>query len=176
MQKLKVGKKGRNDYSPATPPLTPIKMTKSILQNEQTGSSSRGQQIFFRYAFFVLVDLTVLNLVDQYWELVFIESFSISLLTALLLQILLQVTMAIEHRIADYFREKPGLSAKILRGLATWAALFGSKLVILEAINISFGNSVLFGGPMNGLISFVIVVVAIIVAEQLLYRIYKSLA
>jgi hypothetical protein len=176
LRKLKVGIKGRNDYSPATPPLALIEMEKSILQNKQTASSSRRQQIFFRYAFFVLVDLTVLNLADQYWELVFIESFSISLLTALLLQILLQATMAIEHRIADYFREKPGLGAKILRGLATWAVLFGSKLVILEAINISFGNSVLFGGPMNGLISFVIVVVAIIVAEQLLYRIYKSLA
>jgi hypothetical protein len=54
--------------------------------------------------------------------------------------------------------------------------LFGSKLVILEAINITFGSSVLFGGAMNGLVSFVAVVVAIIVAEQVLYRIYKLLA
>ena len=151
-------------------------MTDSTIQNEQVGSFSRRQQIIFKYVFFVLVDLTVLNLLDQYWELVFIEDFTISLLAALLLQVLLQLTMAIEHRIAAYFKEKPGVSAKILRGLSTWAVLFGSKLVILEAINIAFGNSVLFGGPMQGLIAFVVVVVAIIVAEQLLYRVYKSLA
>jgi hypothetical protein len=151
-------------------------MTNTILSNEHAGSFSRRQQIFFRYVFFVLADLTVLNLIDQYWDLVFIENFTISLLTALLLQVLLQATMAIEHHIANYFKEKPGVSAKILRGLSTWAVLFGSKLVILEAINITFGSSVLFGGAMNGLVSFVAVVVAIIVAEQVLYRIYKLLA
>jgi hypothetical protein len=151
-------------------------MTNSTFQDDQAGSFSRRQQIIFKYVFFVLVDLTVLNLLDQYWDLVFIESFSISLMAALLLQVLLQLTMAIEHRIAAYFKEKPGVSAKILRGLSTWAVLFGSKLVILEAINLAFGNSVLFGGPMQGLIAFVIVVVAIIVTEVLVYRLYKSLA
>jgi len=151
-------------------------MTNSITRNEQAGSFSRRQQIFFRYVFFVLVDLTVLNLIDQYWDLVFIENFTISLLTALLLQVLLQATMVIEHRIANYFKKKSGVSARILRGLSTWAVLFVSKLVILEAINIVFGNSVLFGGPLHGLISFVVVVVAIIVAEQVLNWMYHSLA
>ena len=151
-------------------------MTNSTFQNEQAGSFSRRQQIIYKYVFFVLVDLTVLNLLDQYWDLVFIEDFTTSLLAALLLQVLLQLTMAIEHRIADYFREKPGVTAKTLRVFSTWAVLFGSKLVILQTIDISFGSSVLFGGPMQGLIAFVIVVVAIIVAEVLVYRLYKSLA
>jgi hypothetical protein len=151
-------------------------MANGILENEQAGSYSRRQQLFFRYVFFVLVDLTVINLLDQYWDLVFIESFSISLLAAMLLQVLLQLTMAIEHRIADYFKKKPGISAKVYRGLATWAVLFGSKLVILEAINIAFGQSVLFGGPMHGLIAFIVVVLAIIIAEQIMLRTYQSLA
>jgi hypothetical protein len=64
------------------------------------------------------VDLTVLNLVDQYWGLVFVESFSISLLAALLLQVLLQLTMAIEHRIAAYFKEKPGISVTVFYSAA----------------------------------------------------------
>ena len=151
-------------------------MPNGIPQNEQDGSFSRRQQLFFRYTFLVLIDLTVINLLDQYWDLVFIESFSISLLAALLLQVLLQLTMAIEHRIADYYKEKPGVSARIYRGLATWAVLFGSKLVILEAINLAFGQSVLFGGPMHGLLAFIAVVVAIIIAEQIMIRTYKSLA
>jgi hypothetical protein len=114
--------------------------------------------------------------VHEYWNFVYIEFFSISLLTAVLLQFLLQVTIAIEHRVAGYFKKKTGMRAKVLRILSTWAILFASKLVILEAINFAFGDSVEFSGPIHGLVAFIIVVIAIIVAEQTITRIYNSLA
>lgn len=98
------------------------------------------------------------------------------MLTAVLLQFLLQVTIAIEHRVAGYFKTKTGLRAKVLRALSTWTILFASKLVILEAINFAFGESVEFSGPIHGLVAFIIVVIAIIIAEQTITRIYKSLA
>jgi len=151
-------------------------MIDSILMNEHAGSFSRRQQLFFRYTYFVLIDLVVLNFFNESWEDVFIESFSISLLAALLLQVLLQVTIAIEHRVANYFKGKSALKAKILRGLSTWFILFSSKLVILEAINMSFGKGVVFSGPIHGLVSFIIVVIAIIIAEQIFLWIYRSLA
>jgi hypothetical protein len=151
-------------------------MIDSILKNEHAGSFSRRQQLFFKYTYFVLIDLTVLNLFNEYWDNVFIESFSISLLAAFLLQALLQITIAIEHRVAKYFIAKTSLKAKIFRALSTWAILFSSKLVILEAINISFGDSVLFSGPIHGLVAFIIVVIAIIIAEQMMLWIYRSLA
>ena len=151
-------------------------MIDSFVKNERTGSYSRRQQLVFRYTFFVLIDLMVLNLFNEFWDYVFIEFFSISLLAALLLQVLLQVTIAIEHRVADFFKNKPGVKAKILRALSTWAILFGSKLAILEAINISFGDSIVFGGPVHGVIAFIIVVIAIIIAEQVFSWIYRSLA
>ena len=151
-------------------------MINGILQNDHAGSFSRRQQLFFRYTFLVLIDLTVLNLFNEYWSHVYIELFSLSLLAALLLQVLLQITILIEHRVANYFKEKSGIGAKILRGLSTWGILFSSKLVILEAINISFGSSVLFSGPLHGLVSFVIVVIAIIIAEQIFSWVYRSLA
>ena len=151
-------------------------MINSILENEQAGTFSRRQQLFFRYTFLVLIDLVVLNLFNEYWGYVHIEMFSISLLAAMLLQVLLQLTIAIEHRVAKYFKAKSGLPARVLRGLSTWGILFVSKLVILEAINIAFGSSVVFSGPVHGLVSFIIVVIAIIIAEQLFLRIYRSLA
>ncbi len=151
-------------------------MLDSIIKNEQAGSFSRRQQLFFRYTFFVLIDLTVINLFNEYWENVFIENFSISLMVALLLQVLLQLTIAIEHRVANFLKEKTTLKAKILRVLSTWAILFSSKLIILEAINITFGNSVVFSGSIHGLVAFIIVVIAIIIAEQVLLWINRSLA
>ena len=151
-------------------------MIDSIIKNEQVGSFSRRQQLFVRYTMFVLIDLTVLNLFNEYWGHVSIEYFSISLLAALLLQALLQLTIVIEHRVANIFKGKPSFKAKIFRGLSTWAILFISKLVILEAINLAFGDSVIFSGPVHGLVAFIIVVIAIIIAEQIFLRIYRSLA
>ena len=60
----------------------------------------------------MLVDLTVLNLFNEYWDFVYIEFFTISLLTAVLLQFLLKVTIAIEHRVAGYFESKTGLGGE----------------------------------------------------------------
>ncbi len=146
-----------------------------ILQNEQAGSYSKRQQLFFRYTFFTLIDLCVLNLFNQYWDLVYLEHFTISLMTAVLLQVLLQVAMAVEHQVARLFKGQSGTKAKVLRGISAWAVIFVSKLVILEAINIFFGDSVLFSGPVHGLVAFIVVVTAIIVAEQLFSWIYRSL-
>lgn len=139
-------------------------------------SRSNHQQFFVFYTMAVLVDLTVLNLFDEFWNHVTIDSFSISLLTAILLQILLKLTLVVEHRIANFFKSKSGLKAKVMRGLSTWAVLFVSKLVILKAIVLIFGDRVLFTGPIHGVISFIVVVIAILLAESLMSRIYNFLS
>ncbi|MEZ8695213.1 hypothetical protein AB6D15_23615 [Vibrio splendidus] len=46
------------------------------------------QRLFVGYTLAVLVDLVVLNFFDEYWDFVNIESFTISLIAALLLQFL----------------------------------------------------------------------------------------
>ena len=138
---------------------------------------SRQQQLFTRYFVAVLIDLTVLNLFNQYWDYVVIQSFSVSLLAAILLQALLQTAILVEHRVADYFfKGKTGFKAKALRGFSAWAIIFVSKLIILEAINFFFGDDVLFNGPLHGIVSFIVVVTGIIIAEQTVTKIYRSLA
>ena len=146
-----------------------------ILENVDAGPFSKRQQMFLRYTYLVLIDLIVLNFFDQYWDWVDIELFSISLLAAILLQVLLQVTIAIEHRIADYFKQKPGKWAVTARVLATIFIVIGSKFGILWAISAAFGDSVLFTGPKHGLVAFYAVVIAIVVTEQIFFKIYRSL-
>ena len=145
-------------------------------QDDHVGSYSRKQQLFLRYFTAILVDLTVLNLFDEYWDYVVIGSFTISLLAALLLQVLLQLTIKIEHRIAAYFKSKPGRLAKMLRVFSAWAVLFGSKFVILEAVNIAFGDQVLFGGPYHGIVAFIVVILVMLAAELTAKRINESLS
>lgn len=151
-------------------------MINKILPKKQGDSRTNHQQLFTRYTLAVLIDLTVLNLFNEFWEYVLIDSFLISLLAAILLQVLLQATLVVEHRLAGYFKSKSGMKAKVLRILSTWTVLFISKLIILEAINITFGHHVLFTGPIHGVVVFIVVVIAILLAEYILMRIYKSLS
>ena len=150
-------------------------MTHEKQQITTAVSYTNRQQLFIRYFTGILIDLTVLNLFEEYCDYVVIESFTISLLTALLLQTLLKVTIKIEHRIGAFFKAKPGIRAKVLRVLSAWAVLFGSKFVILEAVNIAFGDRVVFSGPFNGIIVFIIVIIVMIVAELSVVRFNKSL-
>lgn len=133
------------------------------------------QRVFFQYFTFVLIDLTVLNLFQEHWQYLTIDSFSISLLTAILLQVMLKLTIYVEHRAAEFFKSKTGFIAK-LRPLSAWGILFVSKLLILGAVNQLFGDEVIFGGPYHGLIAFIIVITAMLGTEQLVMKIFRTLA
>ncbi len=136
---------------------------------------STNQALFLRYFTAILVDLVVLNLCDEYWEHVVIESFTISLFAAILLQILLKLTLALEHRVADFFNARSGAAATFFRYFSAWVILFGSKFVILAAVDLAFGDDVLFGSPLHGVVVFIAVVVIMLVAEETVARIYRRL-
>ena len=72
---------------------------------------SSRQRLFVRYLLAVLIDLLVLNLFVEYWDAVAIDSFTVSLLVAVLLQVLLKLTLNLEHRVAEYFNARTGPSA-----------------------------------------------------------------
>jgi hypothetical protein len=117
----------------------------------------------------------VLNLFVEYSQNVFIDSFSTSLMAAVLLQLLLRLTIAIEHRVAGYFNARPGGLMTFLRFFFAWLVLFGSKFVILEALTLAFGDSVRFEGRFNGIVTLIIVIVAMLIAEQAVVRFYRWL-
>lgn len=137
---------------------------------------SNKQRLFLRYFTAILIDLTVLNLFVEYSEYVVIDSFTISLLAALLLQVLLKLTIALEHRVAAYFNARSGSFARFMRYFSAWLILFGSKFVILKALAFAFGDAVYFGGPFHGLVILIVVVVTMLVAEEAILRFYRRLA
>ena len=136
---------------------------------------SNKQRLFMRYFTAILIDLVVLNLFAEYWENVSVDSFSISLLAAVLLQILLKLTIALEHRVAGYFKSKPGAFMTFMRYFVAWLILFGSKFVILEAISFAFGTGVRFGGVFHGVVTLIVVVVVMLLAEEAIVRLYRKL-
>lgn len=133
------------------------------------------QRLFVGYTLAVLVDLVVLNFFDEYWDFVNIESFTISLIAALLLQLLLKLSIGLEHKVADYFKQKSGTAPKVYRALSTYIILVGSKFVMLEAINLMFGDKVSFTGPWGGVVAFFAVVFTILISEVIVSKIYFAL-
>ena len=142
----------------------------------QALTPSTGQRLFLRYFTAILVDLVVLDVLAEYWERVVVDSFTISLFTAVLLQLLLKLTFAIEHRIATYFKSKEGATARALHFLVAWVVLFGSKFVILAAVDFAFGDWIHFHGAFHGAVAFIAVVVAMLAAEEGVVRFYRRLA
>jgi hypothetical protein len=137
---------------------------------------SDRQRLFLLYFVGALIDLVVLGLFDEYSDKVFVESFTIMLLAAVLLQLLLKATIAVEHRVAAYWKAKPGGFNKFMRFFTAWLVLFGSKFVILEALSFAFADSVRFEGVLHGIVWLIIVVVTMVIAEELVVRLYRRLA
>jgi len=148
---------------------------KSFLLPAIAQTPSNKQRLFIRYFTAILIDLVVLNLFVEYSEHVVIDSFTISLLAAVLLQVLLKLTIALEHRVAAHYKAKPGGFAKFMRFFTAWLILFGSKFVILEALSYAFGDAVYFGGPLHGLVILIAVVITMLVAEEAIVQLYRRL-
>ena len=149
---------------------------KSFLLPASAERPSNKQRMFLRYFTAILIDLTVLNLFVEYSKNVVIDSFTISLFAAVLLQVLLKATIALEHVVANYFKKKPGGFAKFLRFFTAWLILFGSKFVILEALVFAFGDDVYFGGRFHGIITLIVVVVVMLIAEEAIVQLYRRLS
>ncbi len=119
----------------------------------------------------VLIDIVVLNLFVEFAHTVVIDSFAISILTALLLKLMVDAVKGLEQRVSAYFAAKPGTVSKILRVVAVWLILFLSKFVILEVVNFVFGDHVELGS----FIEIVAIVIAMLAANAALQTAYQKL-
>jgi hypothetical protein len=149
--------------------------TADTLMPASAEAPSNNQRLFARYVVGTLVDLLVLNLFDEYWHRVEIASFTVSLLAAVLLQVLMKATIAVEHWVAGFFKGKTGAAWITARFFCAWLVLFGSKFVILEALAQAFGKDVHFEGIMHGIIPLIVVILVMLLAEELVVRIYRRL-
>ena len=151
-------------------------MTSEAIMPATVEVPSNKQRLFVRYFTAILIDLVVLNLFVEYSKNVTIDSFTTSLFCAVVLQVLLKLTIAVEHRVAQYFKaKKPSGLMTFCRFFFAWVVLFGSKFVILEAITLLFGDNVRFEGRFNGIVTLIVVVVVMLIAEEAIVRVYRRL-
>lgn len=151
-------------------------MTADVLMPASAQAPSDRQRLFLRYFTGTLIDLVVLGLFVDWTDRVFVDSFSIAILAAVLLQILLKLTIVVEHNALERFKGKTGIWWTSLKYFVAWLILFGSKFVILKALSVAFGDKVRFEGAWHGIVWLIIVVVTMVIAEELVVRFYRKLA
>lgn len=93
-----------------------------------------------------LVYVVVLNIFVQFVPQVITESFSVSLLTAALLLLVLHGVTMVKVPLKTRFKTASSRTGKVLLGLTLWIVLAGSKFVVLALVDRLFGDRVSLGG------------------------------
>lgn len=88
----------------------------------------------------------VLNIAVEYLPAVISETFTLSLLTAVLLKLVLEVVVAVKNRVKARFKTATTAIGRVGAGLLLWLVLVGSKFVVLELVAFVFRGQVYLGG------------------------------
>ena len=94
----------------------------------------------------LFVYVVVLNLAAEYVPAVITETFTLSLLTAVVLKATLEVVVALKNRAKRRFRAATGALGKAVALVLLWLLLVSSKFVVIELTAWIFSGQVKLGG------------------------------
>lgn len=117
----------------------------------------------------VFVYVVVLNLFVEYLPRVLTETFTLSLLTAVLLKGVLEVVVVVKNRVKARFRQASTSIGKVVAGVMLWAVLFGSKFLVLEVVALVFGDRVSLGG----FLSVTLLILALLLSRGAVRRLLR---
>jgi len=114
----------------------------------------------------VFVYVVVLNLAIEYLPEVISEGFTLSLLTAVLLKLALEVVIVLKGRAIARVRSALTVRGRFIAALMLWATAAGSKLAVLGLVDVVFGDAVSLGG----FVSVTLLVVSLLLARGAVRR------
>jgi hypothetical protein len=121
---------------------------------------TRWQLVYVGWTLTLLAYIVVLNLWVELNDKVVIDSFVISIATAAVLLALLVLILGFEHRVKAWFAQREGTVYRLLGAASTLLILFLSKFVILEVVDIVFGEHVELGSFVDVLLLVLLLIVA----------------
>lgn len=114
----------------------------------------------------VFVYVVVLNLAIEFFPSVISETFALSLLTALLLKVALEIVLVVKGRVLAHLKAAENHGQRVAFALLLWAVAIGSKLVVLWLIDVVFSGYVSLGG----FIPVTVLVVALLLSRAAVRR------
>jgi hypothetical protein len=94
----------------------------------------------------LFVYVVVLNLFIEYFPKVLSETFTLTLLTAVLLKAVLELVLVCKRRAVGRFRRAETALGRVGSAVLLWLVVVGSKFVVLETVDAVFGSRVSLGG------------------------------
>ena len=123
-------------------------------------SIPKWQLVYVGWTLTLLAYIVVLNLWVEFNDKVVIDSFVISIATSVVLLILLVVILGFEHRVKHWFAQREGTVYRVVGAASTLLILFLSKFVILEVVDVIFGEHVELGSFVDVLLLVLLLIVA----------------
>ena len=118
----------------------------------------------------LFVYVVVLNLAIEHVPSVLSESFTLSVLTAVLLKVALEIVIALKGAILSRYRLAARRRAKVGAAALLWVVAVGSKLVVLELVALVFRDAVSLGG----FIPVTLLVAALLLSRAAVRRVVHS--
>lgn len=145
-------------------------MTPSPLPGRGSGRRQHASRVRPEDVVDVFVYVVVLNLAIEHLPAVISEGFTLSLLTAVLLKLALEVVIVVKGRAVARFRGATTVRGKLIAALLLWLAAAGSKIAVLELVNVVFGDAVSLGG----FVSVTLLVVSLLLSRAAVRRLLAS--
>ena len=136
-----------------------------------TISINHLQEAYASWSIDILIYIVVLNLFVEYSDAIVIESFTISILTAILLKLMLEFFERLEWMNLRFFQEKEGTAWTVVGFVVILSILILSKFIILEVVNFVFGDLVELGHFLD----VIALILTMIAARALAVWIYNRL-
>jgi hypothetical protein len=143
----------------------------SIIAGPRVLSVTSRQLKWAGWSMTLLAYIVVLNLFEEYVGNVVIDSFTISILTSIVLLVLLVIVQRFEHRVHGWFVVREGTVYRVLGPISVLSILFVSKLVILEVVDFIFGEHVELGH----FVEVLVLVLLLILAQKAIVFVWKAL-
>jgi FlaA1/EpsC-like NDP-sugar epimerase len=133
-----------------------------VLDVRERRTITWAQNAYVGWTMTLLMYIVILNLFVKYVDAVVIDSFTISIFTSVVLLAMLVTILGLEHRVHAFFDARKGTAWRIGSTIATLGILFLSEFVILEVIDIVFGEHV----DLGGFVEIIIIVITLILAQK----------
>jgi hypothetical protein len=138
--------------------------------DQDDGAADRLQPRIAAAIVDVFVYVVVLNLFVEYLPQVISETFTLSLLTAVLLKGVLEIVVAAKNRVKARFRQASTPMGKVVAAVLLWVVLFGSKFLVLEVVALVFRDRVSLGGFFSVTAVILVLLVSRAVVRRLLQQ------
>ena len=119
-----------------------------------------------------LVYAVVLGFFNDYTSILRTESYSVTFMVAVVMQLLTYLTFAAKRWVAARFDPKSGSLSQVGLVASVWFVLFVSKFVFLAAIDVLFGHAV----DISGFVGILIIIVTMTVVKELIDFVFTKLA